>query len=708
MAQYKVAVLGEKEGKSTFVTQFLRIGTPDAERSSPPYSKMNEPSNKKMLWRDGKAHLLEVENVASGTSFISSLCNALLKAADGFILYYNVDSSPNEALAFMEQQRAQILRMKGSSSASPSALSASSEGLSGERRRGTTTPTPLVLVCNCDNVQRRKVEKERGQALASSWGVPFFEVSPKLSMNIEEPFEALLGLMMAATATPDTNVDNDYQDAPRTKQPQLQRTKNEVPTTTATPKKKSSRGESATTEAKLKRGFGLKGSGFYLFGRKKHKEKVKDVKEGEESEKEKETEGTATLQKEDSQRQHSPSPPVSPRSSDEQTTDDSISHECHQEVATTLTRLGLAEYIPLFAREAIDMAILRKLSEEDLEKLGVKTMGHRKKLLYYLQESKADITAEARTVEKSSVATFSSKIDASNLVYKDKLGGGAFGDVYRGVYRGTTDVAIKTLHSLSHNAVIAEAQIMDRLPNHPNVVTFYGVALKDNQTVCIVTEFIEGGALDHFLRVNSFRLEVRNLVEMAKQVAAGMDHLHSHHIIHRDLAARNLLVDKKGSNKYTVKVCDFGLSRSVAEGDYYEINSKFPLKWSAPEVFKWRKYSSKSDVWSFAVTLWEIFSLGQLPYAELSNRETVKEIEAGYRLPCPTRCPPPIYNLMLRCWDEDAKQRPNFQDIYSVLAQVQRQEEEAEGEDKGEEQLTEEDIHLFCYSGTQPAMYSED
>ncbi|KAL6055763.1 Tyrosine-protein kinase, variant 4 [Balamuthia mandrillaris] len=488
MAQYKVAVLGEKEGKSAFVTQFLRIGTPDAERSSPPYSKMNEPSNKKMLWRDGKAHLLEVENVASGTSFISSLCNALLKAADGFILYYNVDSSPNEALALMEQQRAQILRMKGSSSASPSALSASSEGLSGERRRGTTTPTPLVLVCNCDNVQRRKVEKERGQALASSWDVPFFEVSPKLSMNIEEPFEALLGLMMAeTTATPDANVDNDYQDAPRTKQPQLQRTKSEVPTTTATSKKKSSRGEPATTEAKLKRGFGLKGSGFYLFGRKKHKEKAKDVKEGEESEKEKETEDIATLRKDDSQRRHSPSPPVSPRSSDEQTTDDSISHECHQEVAATLTRLGLAEYIPLFAREAIDMAILRKLSEEDLEKLGVKTMGHRKKLLYHLQERKAgkfstlrsrsssssqitvfyllslytDTTPETRTVEKSLVATFSSKIDASNLVYKDKLGGGAFGDVYRGVYRGTTDVAIKTLHSLSHNAVIAEAQIME-------------------------------------------------------------------------------------------------------------------------------------------------------------------------------------------------------------------------------------------------------
>jgi serine/threonine protein kinase len=147
-----------------------------------------------------------------------------------------------------------------------------------------------------------------------------------------------------------------------------------------------------------------------------------------------------------------------------------------------------------------------------------------------------------------------------------------------------------------------------------------------------------------------------------------MQYLESQKIIHRDLALRNLLVTSGGDDlKYLVKVADFGLSR-VLQSEYYSMTStKFPVKWGAPEVLEYGKFTLKSDVWSFGVLLWELWSFGRIPYTQYSNSETVEKVLAGYRLPSPVGCPVEIYRLMMACWSKNQAERPSFKQICEAL-----------------------------------------
>jgi len=141
-------------------------------------------------------------------------------------------------------------------------------------------------------------------------------------------------------------------------------------------------------------------------------------------------------------------------------------------------------------------------------------------------------------------------------------------------------------------------------------------------------------------------------------------------IIHRDLALRNLLVcsDKKIQGSYVVKIADFGLSRMV-EGDIYESDDQMiPLKWCAPEVLCYGRYSSKSDVWSFGIVLWELYSGGKIPYCGMNNQETRDYVLNGYRMSSPSADVPPImYDLMKLCWEHDPQNRPNFVKICDLM-----------------------------------------
>jgi serine/threonine protein kinase len=146
------------------------------------------------------------------------------------------------------------------------------------------------------------------------------------------------------------------------------------------------------------------------------------------------------------------------------------------------------------------------------------------------------------------------------------------------------------------------------------------------------------------------------------QAAAGMKYLGEKKVIHRDLAARNLLAAHGDAHhKCIVKIADFGLSR-VSEGGFYQSDKKsISFKWTAPEVIKYGRYSSSSDVWSFGVTMWEIFSYGEIPYQFMSNKEATEAVTQGYRLPSPSACPQDVYQVILSCWNEDADDRPSFE-----------------------------------------------
>jgi len=177
----------------------------------------------------------------------------------------------------------------------------------------------------------------------------------------------------------------------------------------------------------------------------------------------------------------------------------------------------------------------------------------------------------------------------------------------------------------------------------PYVVSMYGVAIKDGSKY-IVTELCDLGDLGSLLRYRKSKLNIQNLVSMAKMAASGMNFLSSRKIIHKDLAARNLLVKTDGK-KYLVKVADFGLSIS---GDNQKKGVSFPIRWTAPEAFLTGYVVLESDVWSFGVVMHEIITYGDLPYNEFSNKDVQAKVLDGYILP-QMDAPDEYHKIKLSC-----------------------------------------------------------
>lgn len=258
-----------------------------------------------------------------------------------------------------------------------------------------------------------------------------------------------------------------------------------------------------------------------------------------------------------------------------------------------------------------------------------------------------------------------------NVQLDRKLGGGHFGEVYLGVLLSKNrSIAVKTcrenVDAKIKTKFLEEAKIMKPCV-HPNVVELIGVC-NDHEPYYIIMELCAKGDLLNVLKKEGVRLEVRDLYHMALNTAEGMAYLEKMQIIHRDLAARNCLVTKDN----VVKISDFGMSREEDNEGIYTIHStkEIPFKWCAPEIWHYTTYSTKSDVWAYGVTLWEIFSLGSTPYSSWNNRQTREQIDKGYRLPPPSGTPPQIFEIMQRCWNANDSLRPHFSEIVITLGNM--------------------------------------
>uniref|UniRef100_A0A8C6TKW5 Tyrosine-protein kinase n=1 Tax=Neogobius melanostomus TaxID=47308 RepID=A0A8C6TKW5_9GOBI len=252
----------------------------------------------------------------------------------------------------------------------------------------------------------------------------------------------------------------------------------------------------------------------------------------------------------------------------------------------------------------------------------------------------------------------------------DLLGKGNFGEVFKGVLvRDKTPVAVKTckedLPPELKIRFLSEARILKQY-DHPNIVKLIGVCTQ-RQPIYIVMELISGGDFLSFLRKKKDELKTKQLLRFSIDAAAGMSYLQSNNCIHRDLAARNCLV----SEGKVLKISDFGMSRQEDDGVYSSSGLKqIPIKWTAPEALNYGRYSSESDVWSYGVLLWETFSLGVCPYPGMTNQQAREQVEKGYRMSRPQRCPEEIYSVMQRCWSYSPEERPRFSHIHRELGGV--------------------------------------
>uniref|UniRef100_A0A674NUD7 receptor protein-tyrosine kinase n=1 Tax=Takifugu rubripes TaxID=31033 RepID=A0A674NUD7_TAKRU len=275
------------------------------------------------------------------------------------------------------------------------------------------------------------------------------------------------------------------------------------------------------------------------------------------------------------------------------------------------------------------------------------------------------------------IQKFVTEIDPSAISKQKVIGVGEFGEVFRGVMkargRAEVDVAIKTLKpgysEKQRLDFLSEASIMGQF-SHPNIIRLEGVVTKFKH-IMIVTEYMDNGALDTYLKGRDGEIPPYQLVGMLRGIAAGMQYLSDMSYVHRDLAARNILVN----SNLECKVSDFGLSRVLEdddEGTYTTRGGKIPIRWTAPEAIAYRKFTSASDVWSFGIVMWEVMAFGERPYWDMSNHEVMKTINEAFRLPAPMDCPSAIYQLMLQCWQHDRSKRPRFLDIVNFLDKLLR------------------------------------
>ncbi|XP_063969094.1 proto-oncogene tyrosine-protein kinase receptor Ret-like isoform X1 [Lytechinus pictus] len=287
------------------------------------------------------------------------------------------------------------------------------------------------------------------------------------------------------------------------------------------------------------------------------------------------------------------------------------------------------------------------------------------------------------------------------LLLEDELGEGHFGRVVRAQalsirgHTGYTTVAVKMLKrdtatSSELQDLLTELELL-KLLNHPNVIRLLGACIpKDPFDMCVIVEYCKHGCLREFLRQNRkralyteyissdqsssipglsrgknvikrFDIGFKEIASFAWQICKGMHYLSSLKVVHRDLAARNILV----AEGLLMKISDFGLTRDVYERGLYERQSKslLPVKWMAVEALYDNIFTVKSDVWSFGILLWEIITMGAIPYPGVTAERLCQLLREGYRMDKPAECSDELYTIMKHCWLDDPRERPSFEEL---------------------------------------------
>ena len=295
-----------------------------------------------------------------------------------------------------------------------------------------------------------------------------------------------------------------------------------------------------------------------------------------------------------------------------------------------------------------------------------------------IQEQEIDVDLES---EKANHKVQGLEIDMKTISIGVLLGHGAFGEVHSGILKvnemESVQVAVKTMKGQctreEQHKFADEAKLFTVL-THPNIVKCIGVHLQSHPLL-IVLELMQCDIKSYFkktITVSSYMLS-----NVTLQIASAMKYLSAKKIIHRDLAARNVLVGNEGLS--SVKLNDFGLSRTLSTSNYYKKNSldQIPVKWMAPESVIDRKYSSASDTWSFGVFCWEVFEHGKTPYPDVIIENMMNYILRGKRMAKPQGCPDALYDLMLQCWQLDSSARPTFSTLVTMIEEIAEGEEES-------------------------------
>ncbi|XP_072943998.1 activated Cdc42 kinase Ack [Epargyreus clarus] len=331
---------------------------------------------------------------------------------------------------------------------------------------------------------------------------------------------------------------------------------------------------------------------------------------------------------------------------------------------------------------------------EDLERIGISKPGVRrlfdavrkKKLQLWNRKfwNKLFGSSSSLSREKTDIALRSPPqtenrttciILEKDIVLHNELGNGSFGVVRRGEWRVSDSpnqmvpVAVKVLKADAfsqpgiYDDFRREVEAMHSL-KHPNLIKLHGVVFHPLMMVC---ELANMGALLDYIRAQNGKVSLNYISKWSGQVAAGMAYLEKNRFLHRDLACRNILL----SSLDLVKIGDFGLMRALPDADDCYVMSerrRVPFPWCAPESLRTRQFSHASDVWMFAVALWEMYTFGEEPWIGLNGSEILRLImREGQRLGAPAACPPDVYMLMVQCWDISPKERPTFAGIQRYM-----------------------------------------
>ncbi|GMS85112.1 hypothetical protein PENTCL1PPCAC_7287, partial [Pristionchus entomophagus] len=298
------------------------------------------------------------------------------------------------------------------------------------------------------------------------------------------------------------------------------------------------------------------------------------------------------------------------------------------------------------------------------------------------------------------------EIGPGNLLILEKkvLGHGAFATVCKGVISGRIplldvyptlslnckhgdeiEVAVKRMPNhadeYARSDFEKEIEFMKTLGYHRHIISLFGAITTSIEPILVV-EYCKHGDLLRFLRGKNRHilvdddedcpvdadicLRVKDLVSIAWQIADGMSYLSSLNFIHRDLAARNVLL----TSSLVAKISDFGLGRHVDSTLYMAKGGRLPLKWMPPEALKFNEFSQKSDVWSYGIVLYELFSLGKQPFPLVQPFEMVDHIEGGGRPPQPALCPPPVFEVQSWCLALLSVDRPTFEEAKNALSDL--------------------------------------